>query len=78
MPGFDSELLDLLQFAYNRAIAKLSPSDVIIGEHICEVVAQAVLASASQGTVDVDHVINHATIAGRQLLQAERFLPTAA
>jgi phage I-like protein len=78
MPGFDSEFLDILQLAYNQSVARLSPGDETIGEHVCEVVAQAVISSAKEGTVDVDRLISRATIAGRRVLQAERFLPTAA
>jgi hypothetical protein len=78
MSGFDSEFLNLLQLAYNRTVAKLSRADEIIGEHVCEVVAQAVISSAKDGTNDLDRLVSHATMAGRRVLQAERFLPTAA
>jgi len=78
MPNFDSDQLDILQLAYNQTVARLSPGDETIGEHVCEVVAQAVIRSAKEGAVDVDHLINRATAAGRRVLQAERFLPTAA
>jgi hypothetical protein len=78
MPGFDSEFLDLLQLAYNRTVARLSPADETIEEHVCEVVAQAVLSSAKDGTKDLEQLVSFATLAGRRVLQAERFLPTAA
>jgi hypothetical protein len=78
MPCFNSELLNTLQVAYNRTVAVLSPADEIIGEHVCEVIAQAVMSSAKEGNLDVDQLIGRATIAGRRVLQAERFLPTAA
>jgi hypothetical protein len=78
MPSFDSDLLNILQHAYNRAVAALSPADETIGEHVCEVVAQAVMSCARDGVVDLDQLIGRATSAGRRVLQAERFLPTAA
>lgn len=78
MPCFNSEFLNILQEAYNRAVEALSPADEIIGEHVCEVIAQAVMSSAKEGNTDVDQLIGCATDAGRRLLQAERFLPTAA
>jgi hypothetical protein len=78
MPCFNSDLLNILQEAYNRTVAVLSPADEVIGEHVCEVIAQAVMSSARDGIVDVDQLIGRATNAGRRVLQAERFLPTAA
>jgi uncharacterized protein len=78
MPCFNSELLDILQEAYNRAVAALSPADESIDEHICEVIAQAVMTAAKDGNIDVDQLICRATVAGRRVLQAERFLPRAA
>jgi hypothetical protein len=78
MPCFNSELLDILQEAYNRTVAALSPADEIIGEHVCEVIAQAVISSAKEENLDFEQLIERATAAGRRVLQAERFLPTAA
>lgn len=78
MPCFNSEFLNILQEAYNRTVAALSPADETIGEHVCEVIAQAVMSSAKEGNTDVDQLIGCAMAAGRKLLQAERFLPTAA
>ena len=48
MPCFNSDLLNILQEAYNRTVAVLSPADEIIGEHVCEVIAQAVMSSARE------------------------------
>jgi hypothetical protein len=78
MPCYDSEFLHTLQKAYDRTVAALSPADEIIAEHVCEVIAQAVMSSAKDGNADIDQLIAHATFAGRRVLQAERFLPTAA
>jgi hypothetical protein len=78
MPYFDNDLLNILQIAYNQSVARLSPADEVLGEHICEVIAQAVMSSAKDGTFDLDQLIDRATFAGRRVLQSERFCPTAA
>ncbi|MFA5958574.1 hypothetical protein [Hyphomicrobium sp.] len=78
MPSFNPDILNTLQLAYNRTIAELSRADEVIGEHVCEVIAQAVMSAAIDGNADVDQLISRATIAGRRVLQAERFWPTAA